>query len=151
VGCYLSFWGFYSFGFILFHLHLLFVSNEELENLLEKLLSGHKLLGLESLSDCRWISLPIFPTEWELRDLYIRSDVSMYWHFFPCNHFANTQGLGKNGSGIKEPVQAKSGDVRAGLGSQQKKAVDPSLEAQAGDSYKTIIQKKAIARFREMS
>ncbi|XP_047092185.1 SUPPRESSOR OF ABI3-5-like isoform X2 [Lolium rigidum] len=60
-------------------------------------------------------------------------------------------GLGKNGSGIKEPVQAKSGDVRAGLGSQQKKAADPSLEAQAGDSYKTIIQKKAIARFREMS
>ncbi|XP_047092817.1 SUPPRESSOR OF ABI3-5-like isoform X1 [Lolium rigidum] len=60
-------------------------------------------------------------------------------------------GLGKNGSGIKEPVQAKSGDVRAGLGSQQKKAADPTLEAQAGDSYKTIIQKKAIARFREMS
>ncbi|KQK08667.1 hypothetical protein BRADI_2g43127v3 [Brachypodium distachyon] len=59
-------------------------------------------------------------------------------------------GLGKDGSGIKEPVQAKSGDVRAGLGSQQKKA-DPSLEARAGDSYKTIIQKKAIARFREMS
>ncbi|KAG2648724.1 SUPPRESSOR OF ABI3-5-like isoform X3 [Panicum virgatum] len=59
-------------------------------------------------------------------------------------------GLGKDGSGIKEPVQAKSVDVRAGLGSQQRKA-DPSLEAQAGDSYKTIIQKKAIARFREMS
>ncbi|KAG8058197.1 hypothetical protein GUJ93_ZPchr0002g24885 [Zizania palustris] len=60
------------------------------------------------------------------------------------------RGLGKSGSGIKEPVQAKSGDVRAGLGSQQHKA-DPSLEAKAGDSYKTIIQKKAIARFREMS
>ncbi|XP_062224001.1 SUPPRESSOR OF ABI3-5-like isoform X2 [Phragmites australis] len=59
-------------------------------------------------------------------------------------------GLGKDGSGIKEPVQAKSVDVRAGLGSQQRKP-DPSLEAQAGDSYKTIIQKKAIARFREMS
>ncbi|XP_062218285.1 SUPPRESSOR OF ABI3-5-like isoform X2 [Phragmites australis] len=58
-------------------------------------------------------------------------------------------GLGKDGSGIKEPVQTKSVDVRAGLGSQQRKA-DPSLEAQAGDSYKTIIQKKAIARFREM-
>jgi RNA-binding protein 5/10 len=41
-------------------------------------------------------------------------------------------------------------DVRAGLGSQQRKA-DPSLEAQAGDSYKTIIQKKAMARFKEMS
>ncbi|KAK3153231.1 hypothetical protein QOZ80_2BG0169540 [Eleusine coracana subsp. coracana] len=59
-------------------------------------------------------------------------------------------GLGKDGSGIKEPVQAKSVDVRAGLGSQQRKA-DPSLEAQAGDSYRTIIHKKAIARFREMS
>ncbi|KAJ1269436.1 hypothetical protein BS78_07G211800 [Paspalum vaginatum] len=59
-------------------------------------------------------------------------------------------GLGKDGTGIKEPVQAKSGDARAGLGSQQRRA-DPSLEAQAGDSYKTIIQKKAIARFREMS
>ncbi|KAF0919438.1 hypothetical protein E2562_029464 [Oryza meyeriana var. granulata] len=59
-------------------------------------------------------------------------------------------GLGKTGSGIKEPVQAKPVDVRAGLGSQQRKS-DPSLEAQAGDSYKTIIQKKAIARFREMS
>ncbi|XP_066312469.1 SUPPRESSOR OF ABI3-5-like isoform X2 [Miscanthus floridulus] len=58
-------------------------------------------------------------------------------------------GLGKDGSGIKEPVHAKSVDVRAGLGSQQRKA-DPSLEAQAGDSYKTIIQKKAMARFKEM-
>ncbi|XP_015689013.1 SUPPRESSOR OF ABI3-5 isoform X3 [Oryza brachyantha] len=60
-------------------------------------------------------------------------------------------GLGKTGSGIKEPVQAKPVDVRAGLGSQQRVKPDPSLEAQAGDSYKTIIQKKAIARFREMS
>jgi RNA-binding protein 5/10 len=70
--------------------------------------------------------------------------------FCSCNYLANIQGLGKDGSGIKEPVLAKSVDVRAGLGSQQRKA-DPSLEAQAGDSYKTIIQKKAIARFREMS
>ncbi|XP_058104187.1 SUPPRESSOR OF ABI3-5 isoform X2 [Magnolia sinica] len=59
-------------------------------------------------------------------------------------------GLGKDGSGIVEPVQAKGGGVRAGLGSQPKK-VDPSLEVQAGDSYRTLIQKKAIARFREMS
>ncbi|PWZ14736.1 hypothetical protein Zm00014a_025159 [Zea mays] len=59
-------------------------------------------------------------------------------------------GLGKDASGIKEPVQAKSVDARAGLGSQQRKP-DPSLEAQAGDSYKTIIQKKAMARFKEMS
>jgi RNA-binding protein 5/10 len=70
---------------------------------------------------------------------------------FACYSFANIQGLGKTGSGIKEPVQAKSVDVRAGLGSQQRKSSDPSLEAQAGDSYKTIIQKKAMARFREMS
>ncbi|KAJ0970767.1 hypothetical protein J5N97_018726 [Dioscorea zingiberensis] len=59
-------------------------------------------------------------------------------------------GLGKDGSGIKEPVQAKATDDRAGLGSHQRK-VDPSLEAQSGDSYRMIIQKKAIARFREMS
>ncbi|KAH7687448.1 RNA-binding protein 5/10 [Dioscorea alata] len=59
-------------------------------------------------------------------------------------------GLGKDGSGIKEPVQAKAADDRAGLGSHQRK-VDPNLEAQAGDSYRMIIQKKAIARFREMS
>ncbi|RRT75583.1 hypothetical protein B296_00013323 [Ensete ventricosum] len=61
-----------------------------------------------------------------------------------------SNGLGKDGSGIKEPVQAKAVDDRSGLGSQQRK-VDPSLEAQAGDSYRTIIQKKAIARFREMA
>ncbi|XP_020247500.1 SUPPRESSOR OF ABI3-5 isoform X2 [Asparagus officinalis] len=60
-------------------------------------------------------------------------------------------GLGKDGSGIKEPVLANVADDRAGLGSRQRKVVDPSLEAQAGDSYKTIIQKKAIARFREMA
>ena len=51
---------------------------------------------------------------------------------------------------MTEPVQAQSTDSRAGLGSQQKK-LDPSLEAQAGDSYKTIIHKKALARFWEMS
>ncbi|XP_059656730.1 SUPPRESSOR OF ABI3-5 isoform X2 [Cornus florida] len=59
-------------------------------------------------------------------------------------------GLGKDGSGMTEPVQAKAMDNRAGLGSQQKK-LDPSLEVQAGDSYRTLIQKKALARFREMS
>ncbi|KAI5591301.1 hypothetical protein BDE02_04G069900 [Populus trichocarpa] len=59
-------------------------------------------------------------------------------------------GLGKDGSGMIEPVQAQAIDRRAGLGSQQKK-LDPSLEVQAGDSYKTLIQKKALARFREMS
>ncbi|KAF7831223.1 SUPPRESSOR OF ABI3-5 isoform X1 [Senna tora] len=60
-------------------------------------------------------------------------------------------GLGKDGSGMKEPVQAQASDSRAGLGSQQKKLVDPSLEVQAGDSYKTLIHKKALARFWEMS
>ncbi|XP_078172276.1 suppressor of abi3-5 isoform X3 [Carex rostrata] len=59
-------------------------------------------------------------------------------------------GLGKDGGGIKEPVQAKASGDRSGLGSQQRK-VDPVLETQVGDSYRTIIQKKAIARFREMS
>ncbi|XP_057508423.1 SUPPRESSOR OF ABI3-5-like isoform X1 [Actinidia eriantha] len=59
-------------------------------------------------------------------------------------------GLGKDGSGIVEPVQAKPMESRAGLGSRQKK-LDPSLDVQAGDSYRTLIQKKAIARFREMS
>ena len=95
--------------------------------------------------------MPIIPTEWKLGALNIPSDVSMYWYFSLATILQNTQGLGKDGSGIKEPVQAKPGDVRAGLGSQQKRAADPSLEARAGDSYKTIIQKKAIARFREMS
>ncbi|XAR54852.1 hypothetical protein NMG60_11030164 [Bertholletia excelsa] len=60
-------------------------------------------------------------------------------------------GLGKDGSGVIEPVQAQAMETRAGLGSQQKKPVDPSLEVQPGDSYRTLIQKKAIARFREMS
>ncbi|KAK8960585.1 hypothetical protein KSP40_PGU021778 [Platanthera guangdongensis] len=60
-------------------------------------------------------------------------------------------GLGKDGSGIKEPVQARAVDDRAGLGSQQRKVLDQSLEAKPGDSYRTIIHKKAIARFREMS
>ncbi|KAL2546541.1 suppressor of abi3-5 [Forsythia ovata] len=67
---------------------------------------------------------------------------SMGWH--------EGLGLGKDGSGMVEPVQAQAMDTRAGLGSQPKK-VDPKLEVQAGDSYKAVIQKKAIARFREMS
>nr|GEU73272.1 suppressor of ABI3-5 isoform X1 [Tanacetum cinerariifolium] len=54
-------------------------------------------------------------------------------------------GLGKDGSGMVEPVQAQSTEKRAGLGSQPKK-LDPSLEVQAGDSYRTLIQKKALAR-----
>lgn len=61
------------------------------------------------------------------------------------------QGLGRDGSGMVEPVQARASETRAGLGIHQAKKVDPSLEVQAGDSYKAVIQKKAIARFREMS
>ncbi|KAG9148540.1 hypothetical protein Leryth_022184 [Lithospermum erythrorhizon] len=60
-------------------------------------------------------------------------------------------GLGKDGSGVVEPVQAQGTESRAGLGIHQPKKSDPDLEVQAGDSYKNIIQKKAIARFREMS
>ncbi|KAG8382961.1 hypothetical protein BUALT_Bualt05G0134400 [Buddleja alternifolia] len=68
---------------------------------------------------------------------------SMGWH--------EGSGLGKDGSGMVEPVQAQAIETRAGLGIHQPKKVDPSLEVQAGDSYKAVIQKKAIARFREMS
>ncbi|XP_020547616.1 SUPPRESSOR OF ABI3-5 [Sesamum indicum] len=68
---------------------------------------------------------------------------NMGWH--------EGSGLGKDGSGMVEPVQAQAIETRAGLGSHQPKKVDPSLEVQAGDSYKAVIQKKAIARFREMS
>ncbi|XP_010257300.1 PREDICTED: SUPPRESSOR OF ABI3-5 isoform X2 [Nelumbo nucifera] len=60
-------------------------------------------------------------------------------------------GLGKDGSGIIEPVQAQAVEDRAGLGSRQQKKLDPSLEVQAGDSYRILVQKKAIARFSEMS
>ncbi|KAK9270073.1 hypothetical protein L1049_025647 [Liquidambar formosana] len=60
-------------------------------------------------------------------------------------------GLGKDGSGMIEPVQAQAMENRAGLGSQQKKSTVPGLEVQAGDSYRTLIQKKALARFRGMS
>lgn len=59
-------------------------------------------------------------------------------------------GLGRDGSGMKEPVQAQGVDRRAGLGSQQKK-LDPEFEAQPGDTYRTVLHKKALARFREMS
>ncbi|XP_057809943.1 SUPPRESSOR OF ABI3-5 isoform X3 [Salvia miltiorrhiza] len=68
---------------------------------------------------------------------------SMGWH--------EGSGLGRDGSGMVEPVQAQATETRAGLGIHQAKKVDPSLEVQAGDSYKAVIQKKAIARFREMS
>ncbi|XP_039002954.1 SUPPRESSOR OF ABI3-5-like isoform X2 [Hibiscus syriacus] len=66
---------------------------------------------------------------------------SMGWH--------EGSGLGKDGSGMKEPVEAQAMDGRAGLGSRVK--LDPSLEVQAGDGYKTVIHKKAVARFRQMS
>eukprot|EP00250_Pteridium_aquilinum_P006127 c16104_g1_i1 orf=566-3700(+) len=60
-------------------------------------------------------------------------------------------GLGKDGTGIVEPVQALSTDVRAGLGSQaQQRKVDARFETQPGDSYRVVIQKKALARFHDM-
>ncbi|MCO5607828.1 hypothetical protein L7F22_062029 [Adiantum nelumboides] len=59
-------------------------------------------------------------------------------------------GLGKDGTGIVEPVQATSMDVRAGLGSQgQQRKVDARFETQPGDSYRIVIQKKALARFQQ--
>ncbi|GMH09254.1 hypothetical protein Nepgr_011095 [Nepenthes gracilis] len=67
---------------------------------------------------------------------------NMGWH--------EGSGLGKDRSGMVEPVQAQAIESRSGLGSQRKKR-DPNLEVQPGDSYKTLIQKKALARFREMS
>jgi RNA-binding protein 5/10 len=51
---------------------------------------------------------------------------------------------------MKEPVQAQGVDRRAGLGSQQKK-VDAEFEVQPGDTYRTLLHKKALARFRDMS
>lgn len=59
-------------------------------------------------------------------------------------------GLGKDGTGIVEPVQALSTDVRAGLGSQTQRKVDSRFETQPGDSYRVVIQKKALARFHDM-
>ncbi|KAL1195914.1 SUPPRESSOR OF ABI3-5 [Cardamine amara subsp. amara] len=67
---------------------------------------------------------------------------NMGWH--------EGSGLGKDGSGMKEPVQAQGVDRRAGLGSQQKKA-DAEFEVQPGDTYRTVLHKKALARFRDMS
>ncbi|GFQ01372.1 RNA-binding protein 5 [Phtheirospermum japonicum] len=49
---------------------------------------------------------------------------NMGWH--------EGSGLGKDGSGMVEPVQAQAIETRAGLGSRQPKKVDPSLEVQAG-------------------
>ncbi|GAB2282962.1 hypothetical protein Dimus_017495 [Dionaea muscipula] len=56
----------------------------------------------------------------------------------------------KDGSGMVEPVQVQVVESRAGLGSQQKRS-DPNFEVHPGDSYKALIQKMALARFREMS
>ncbi|KAF2295167.1 hypothetical protein GH714_031816 [Hevea brasiliensis] len=60
--------------------------------------------------------------------------------YVTCLSSTVEMGLGKDGSGMIEPVQAQAMENRAGLGSQQKK-LDPSLEVQAGDSYKTLIHK----------
>ncbi|KAH9313311.1 hypothetical protein KI387_028346, partial [Taxus chinensis] len=42
-------------------------------------------------------------------------------------------GLGKDGTGIVEPVQAQATEDRAGLGSQIQRKVDPRFETHAGD------------------
>ncbi|GFZ11237.1 suppressor of abi3-5 [Actinidia rufa] len=72
------------------------------------------------------------------------SDIAFGVSFFVVSSRTGVQGLGKDGSGMIELVQAQEVEKRAGLGSQQKKKVDPGLEVQAGDSYRTLIQKKAI-------
>lgn len=60
-------------------------------------------------------------------------------------------GLGKEGTGIVEPVLAQGAGERAGLGSQsQQKKTDSRFETLPGDSYRIVIQKKALARFHEM-
>ncbi|CAN8254594.1 unnamed protein product [Cochlearia groenlandica] len=67
---------------------------------------------------------------------------NMGWH--------EGSGLGRDGSGMKEPVQAQGVERRAGLGNHQKK-VDAEFEAKPGDTYRTLLHKKALARFRDMS
>ncbi|XP_024386380.1 SUPPRESSOR OF ABI3-5 isoform X3 [Physcomitrium patens] len=60
-------------------------------------------------------------------------------------------GLGKEGTGIVEPVLAQGAGERAGLGSHsQQKKTDSRFETLPGDSYRIVIQKKALARFHEM-
>ncbi|KAJ4949971.1 hypothetical protein NE237_026803 [Protea cynaroides] len=68
------------------------------------------------------------------------------WGGFIVSWIGWMQGLGKDGSGITEPVQAKVMEDRPGLGSKQRK-VESTLEVQAGNSYRTRIQKKALAKF----
>ncbi|KAJ7296444.1 hypothetical protein O6H91_22G061300 [Diphasiastrum complanatum] len=59
-------------------------------------------------------------------------------------------GLGKEGTGIVEPVQPQTLGERAGLGSQVQRRVDARFETHPGDTYRVVIQKKALARFHEM-
>lgn len=82
-----------------------------------------------------------------LRNQLFVLSVMLYVNF---DGWVCAQGLGKDGSGMKEPVQAQGVDRRAGLGSQQKK-VDAEFEVQPGDTYRTLLHKKALARFRDMS
>ncbi|XP_057826098.1 SUPPRESSOR OF ABI3-5 isoform X1 [Cryptomeria japonica] len=59
-------------------------------------------------------------------------------------------GLGKDRTGILEPVQAQATEERAGLGTQVQRKIDSRFETHPGDSYRTVVQKKALARFHEI-
>ena len=48
-------------------------------------------------------------------------------------------------------MQAQVTEDRAGLGSQAQQKVDPRFETHSGDSYRVVIQKKALARFHEIA
>lgn len=56
------------------------------------------------------------------------------------------QGLGKGSKGIVEPIQAKASGRRLGLGMEQQ-AEEGKYKILPGDSYRTIMQKKALQRF----
>ncbi|GAB2297966.1 hypothetical protein Dimus_032049 [Dionaea muscipula] len=84
---------------------------------------------------------------------FLKQLISMRGYEKSCSCFAYlicALGLGKDGSGMVEPVQVQVVESRAGLGSQQKRS-GPNFEVHPGDSYKALIQKMALARFREMS
>jgi len=54
--------------------------------------------------------------------------------------------LGREGSGLVEPIRAKPRSQRVGLGTEQAEE-DPRFKILPGDSYRVIMQKKAQQRF----